>query len=324
MTTLTTPTPEIERDRYGRPMVIPPEGGKKIAYTRATTFVSVLEDTYNLSRWQQRMVAIGLADRPDLLLSVAAHRDDRDQLNEICGKASEAAQAHAGATIGTALHALTERLDRGQELGVVPDQYLPDIAAYTEATKGLVATHIEQFTVLDSLKVGGTPDRVVKYRRKRYIADLKTGSIEWGIGKIAMQLAVYARSLCYDITTGQRTSHDADLERGIIIHSPAGTGTTTLYWVDLITGWEGVKHAKWVREWRTHKMADLTEPFIQTMSRDPVANAIWAAKTVEELNGVWAEYRAVWTPEWTTIAAKHKETIETKTGLDNVREGVKA
>jgi hypothetical protein len=306
---LTAPEQQIDRDRFGRPMVIPPGGGKKIAYTRCTTFVGVMEDTYNLARWQQRMVAIGLADRPDLLLSVAAHRDDRDQLNEICGKASEAAQAHAGATIGTALHALTERLDRGQELGVVPDQYLPDIAAYTEATKDLVATHIEQFTVLDSLKIGGTPDRVVKYRRKRYIADLKTGSIEYGIGKIAMQLAVYARSHCYDITTGQRTSHDADLERGIIIHSPAGTGTTTLHWVDLLTGWEGVKHAKWVREWRTHKIADLTEPFIQDVTEDSISLAIEKAATIEELNAIWWNNQAEWTPEHNALATKRTRLL---------------
>jgi len=30
---------EIERDRYGRPLVVPPAGGKAIAYTRATTIL---------------------------------------------------------------------------------------------------------------------------------------------------------------------------------------------------------------------------------------------------------------------------------------------
>ena len=35
----------IPRDRWGRPLVIPPGGGKKrVAYRRVTTFVGVLED----------------------------------------------------------------------------------------------------------------------------------------------------------------------------------------------------------------------------------------------------------------------------------------
>jgi hypothetical protein len=41
----------------------------------------------------------------------------------------------------------------------------------------------------------------VEYGGKRYIADLKTGSIEWGTLKIAAQLAVYARSHTYDVAT---------------------------------------------------------------------------------------------------------------------------
>src|SRR5215831_14489249 len=98
--------PAIRRDRWLRPLVVPPGGGKPVPYTRCTTYVSALEDTYNLSRWQQRMVAIGLAERQDLLLAVAAHRDDKAHLNELCEKALEAAKGSAPATTGTALHKL--------------------------------------------------------------------------------------------------------------------------------------------------------------------------------------------------------------------------
>jgi hypothetical protein len=91
-----TPPVEIARDHWGRPMVVPPGGGKATPYTRCTTFVGVLEDTYNLSRWQQRMVAIGLNDRPDLAIAVSAHRDDKVRLSAICDEAMEAAKAHAG------------------------------------------------------------------------------------------------------------------------------------------------------------------------------------------------------------------------------------
>jgi hypothetical protein len=302
------PTP-IERDRFGRPLIIPPGGGRKIPYTRCTTYVGVLEDTYNLSRWQQRMVAIGLAERPDLLLAVASvDRDDKDSLNDLCERATEAARARAGATVGTALHALTERVDRGQELGVIPDPYTADIAAYTQATADLTPVQIEQFTVNDWLGVGGTPDRIVKHKNRRYVADIKTGNVEYGIGKIAMQLATYARSQCYDPVNGARTPHDADLERALIIHLPAGTGVCTPLWVDIAASWEGVKHAKWVREWRSRKLADFTESFVTV---DPLAHAVAVADSVDVLNQLWAKHKNQWTAELHEAALTRKQQLTT-------------
>ena len=113
--------------------------------------------------------------------------------------------------------------------------------------------HVEQFTVLDELKIGGTPDRVVEYDGQRYIADVKTGSIEYGAGAIAMQLAVYAHSRLYNLRTGERTPLDVHQDRAVVIHLPAGTGTCTLHWVDITAGWEAVQHATWVRAWRARR-----------------------------------------------------------------------
>lgn len=249
----------IPRDRYGRPLVIPREGGKPIPYTRCTTYVGVLEDTFNLARWQQRMVALGLASRPDLLLAVSAHGDDKTELNRICAEAQEAAAAHAAATTGTALHALTERLDRGMPVGVIPEAYQADLAAYEKETAELTPVEIEAFTVLDTLQIGGTPDRVVEFRGARYIADVKTGSIEYGMGKIAMQLAVYSRSSLYDHRTGERTSLQVDQNNAIVIHLPAGEGRCELHWVNIAAGWEAVKLATSVRAWRAR--SGLSIPF---------------------------------------------------------------
>lgn len=322
MTTLTQPQPEIERDRYSRPLVKPPGGGKAVAYTRCTTFVGCLEDTYNLSRWQQRMVALGLSQRPDLMLGVTAtDPDDKKALNRFCEDAMEAAKAHAAATTGTALHALTERIDRGQEVGAVPDAYLADLAAYTEATKDLTATHIEQFCVLDSLKIGGTPDRVVRYQGKRYIADVKTGSIEYGVHKIAMQLAVYARSHTYDVATGVRGEHGAEMDRGLIIHLPAGAGTCELVWVDLLAGWEGVKLAKRVREVRALKFRDLTQPFHGIPADEAEAAPepdvpadipalISKCVTADQVRSLWALHADAWTEGLTALAADHIASLK--------------
>ena len=52
-------TADIRRDRFGRPLVVPPGGGPRVAYRRTTTFVGALEDTYALQQWKQRQVAIG-------------------------------------------------------------------------------------------------------------------------------------------------------------------------------------------------------------------------------------------------------------------------
>jgi hypothetical protein len=83
---------------------------------------------------------------------------------------------------------------------------------------------VERFTVLDDLKIGGTHDRTVRYQGRQYISDLMTGSIEYGALKIAMQLAVYSRSVLYDHRTFERTPLDVDQERALVIHLPAGPG----------------------------------------------------------------------------------------------------
>lgn len=310
--TLSTVTNDIQRDRYGRPLVTPPGGGKPTAYTRCTTYVDALEDKYNLQLWQQRMLILGLVDRPDLLLSAAAHRDDKKQLNDIASSAIEAAKAHAAATVGTALHALTERVDAGDDINTlgVPSNYIADLRAYQTATTPLTVLHSETFTVLDDLKIGGTPDRIVEYQGERYIADIKTGSIDFGIGKIAMQLAVYSHSVMYDHTTGQRTPlPGVNGQRGIIIHLPAGTGTCRLVWVDIAAGWEAVQLAGRVREWRRRKNLSTEITTANQSGDDPITNLIAAAPSAEELVAIWVAHENSWTDVHTVAATIRKNQL---------------
>jgi len=249
---LYTPEPEIERDRLGRPLIVPPgqQGtGARVAYTRVTTFVGCLEDRYQLEKWMQRMVIIGLTDSPGLLLSAAAHRDDKTMLNTIADDAQMVAKAREPATIGTAVHKFCADIDRGLDVGLIPGDYQRDIDAYKRATAQMRHVHIEQFMVLDEFAVGGTPDRIVELWGKRFISDQKTGDISRA-GKIAMQLACYAHSELYDVTTHTRTPIEVDQNNAIIVHSPAGTGECKLYWVNIAAGWEAVKLAHQVRQWR--------------------------------------------------------------------------
>lgn len=320
---------EISRDRFGRPLVIPPGGGEPVPYTRCTTFVGCLEDTYNLSLWQKRMVAVGLAARPDLLLrasSLGGPPDDeldekrwKDEMNAVAEAATEAASASASATIGTALHRLTERLDRGQPLGVIPDAYQPHLAAYAEATADLRSVHIERFTVHDGLRIGGTPDRVVSVAGsdRLYIADVKTGTIEYGTGKMAMQLAVYARSALYGADGSRTWLGDVDIDRGLIIALSAKTGACRLLWIDLAAGWEAVQIAADVRAWRARR--GLTKPYgesqvdIRALPRtaaNALVAAIKVARTREQLVELWQAAGTAWTDEHTALANAQKAAIQ--------------
>lgn len=332
---LETVQTEPTRDRFGRPKVTPPGGGEPVPYTRCTTYVSALEDTWNLSKWQQRMVAAGIAQRADLQLRAASlglqpqdgeRAKWRKQMDEVTEAAAEAAQAHAAATIGTSVHALTERLDRGLDVGVVPEQYKPHLNAYQTATADFTALHIEQFTVHDDLQIGGTPDRILRIpgHDKNVIGDIKTGTVKYGVGKMAMQLAVYAHSLLYDINTGQRTSLDnIDQDWGLIVALSAETGQCDLLWINIAAGWEAVQIATQVRAWRKRK--DLTQqyraspptpaaaqPLVTVTEDTPLIKAITKAATVDELVEVWrqADRQGLWVPELNDAAARRKQQLQ--------------
>ena len=309
---------DIARDHYGRPLITPLGGGKPVGYTRTTTYVSALEDTYNLEQWKCRQVALGLAARSDLLALVHSQGDDKKEMNRIVKDALEASNSSGAANLGTAIHGMTELVDAGASVDSIPADHRADIEAYLDATKDIMHTWIEQLTVLDSHKIAGTPDRISTLPTgQRVIFDLKTGSLDFGIGKIAMQLAVYAHSAIYNVDTFERTPHNADKTVGIIAHLPAGSGTCELVEVDLVAGWEAVQLAKKVREWRTRK--GLSKPYVpRTIVPEParpvvidnVIQLINACDTVDALEGVYELHIGEWTNEHTAAAAERKALLK--------------
>jgi hypothetical protein len=283
--------PPVERDRYGRPYVIPPGGGKPVPYTRATTLAETLDDRFNLEQWKLRQVAIGLAARPDLIALVGAQRDDKAALNRVTADALDASESGAKANKGTALHAFTEQIDRGQEPFGVPANMIADLATYTEITARYTIEGIEEFVVCDELKVAGTFDRIFRRDNTAYVGDLKTGAgaITYGQPSIAVQLAVYAHGQRYNTATGERTPLDVDQRTAIVVHLPAETGTAQLYEVDIEAGWEAAKQAVWVRNWR--KQRGLFAPLRATETVSPlllVRSLLDRATTVAELYELYA------------------------------------
>jgi hypothetical protein len=306
---------EIQRDHWGRPLIVPLGGGKPVGYTRTTTYVSALEDTYNLEQWKCRQVALGLSTRSDLVALVHSKRDDKAEMNRIVKDAMEAANSSRAANLGTALHGLTELVDAGASLDSIPDEHRADMDAYLEATKDLMHTWVETLTVNDEYKVAGTPDRISTLPTgQRVIFDLKTGEIQYSIGKIAMQLAMYAHSHIYNLDTHERTQHNADRTIGIVAHLPAGTGKCELVEVDLVAGWEAVQLAREVRAWRSRK--DISKPYTPktiipnnaspALAPDPIIELINACDTVDALEGVYELHIGEWTNEHTAAASERK------------------
>lgn len=261
------PAVEVPRDRWGKPLIIPPGGGKPVPYQRASSFGEVLSDQTGLSRWKTRMAVKGLTLRPDLFLAASATPlEAKFKLDSIAQEACDHADTRKAASIGTSLHSFTEMIDRGEELPAVPAAYEADLAAYMDATSRFEMVHIERFMVCDELQVAGTPDRVMREldvtegnvhyiaNDKLVIGDLKTGTSSAFLDKHAVQLAIYSRSVFYDPATGRREPI-GDVEQGYawLYHLPAGEGRCDLFTLDIEAGWEGALLAADVRAWRKRK-----------------------------------------------------------------------
>jgi len=254
---------EPPRDRWKRPLIIPTRGGDPVPYTRTSTLAKTLDDGAALTLWKQRVTAVGLLRRTDLRDRVAGvmakYRTDpiadgKQELNAIVRDATEAGGASAAAGTGTGLHQLTEAIDRGEEPDVVPDQWVPALAAYRAAMVPFEVLGLEQFVVTDDVLAAGTFDRLLRCPDgKVRVADLKTGSHDADYPlSVATQIATYAHGLLYDPGTGVREvlHPDLDYDVGLLIHLPAKTSVCTVYEVNLRLGWRAAQLAAHVRAMR--------------------------------------------------------------------------
>lgn len=249
-------TVEPKRDRWGRYLITPADGGKAVAMTRATTVASAVDDTTGLQKWMKRQVALGMGLRPDLVAAAATtEATDKSALLRIAEDAMDAAGSSAAATVGTALHRATELADLGRD---VPEMFAERIAEYRRALDAagveVCLDAVEQIHVLWEQQVAGMADRHVTVGGRRYIFDLKTGASIHPHG-FAIQLAIYAHAdnLFVPGTEQLLDMPEIDQDRAIICHLPATGGPCTLHWIDIAAGWEAFEKALWVREWRKRR-----------------------------------------------------------------------
>lgn len=270
----------IFRADNGRPYVIPPgmQPWQEKSYSRMTTFIKAVEDTFALNQWANRMTAVGLSMRDDLLALVAASRENDEALNRLVTDAQEHAGSRSAAQRGNALHALCRQHDAGRlDVDSIPTVLRPDVYAWHEATREFVWSWREHPVVVDSLECHGTPDGlaiippgiVPGYATppgKLTVVDLKTGKrenvVKYGGPSHSMQLAGYAHGMVYhdpDVhecracgaPRGMRERVEIDRETGVVIAMQAGTATVEFMTVDLTIGRAGLSLAKAVKEWRT-------------------------------------------------------------------------
>lgn len=245
----------LPRDRWERPLIIPPDGGDPVAYRRASTVAEVLDSHYGLHKWEQRLLLEGLAMSPDLVQ--AAHTATNKEKMLMVDTALDRAGANTASQNGTTMHRLTERLDMGEP---IPSGLPPHIEAmlekYEEATRDLKVLDTERFVVSDKIKVAGTYDRRVYFEKYdlTLIGDLKTGqSLEHLALKTPAQVAAYASGVWYDLDA-ERESHGADRDRGLLIWLPwtddPRQAICELRWLDLRIGRKAILEAFRVEKFR--------------------------------------------------------------------------
>jgi hypothetical protein len=329
------PEPEIKRDRWGRYVIPDPETGKEISWTRATTFAKTIGDTFALHKWQLRMLLKGLALRPDLM-AMASATDVRDDLDKIAQDAMEAAGSKVGANIGTAVHALTEKVDGGELVTGVPplltkliDSYAAALPAHNLRTLSSPGgPMIEKVIICPDLGVAGTLDRILYAldavgtwtAGDRMIGDVKTAkNIGYAWMEIAVQLAIYAHaSAIWNPKTREfEEMPKVDQRIAVVMHCPvpetADDGYTDLYQVDIATGWEYALLSKLVRTARSNKRlaVRLGQPMSAQLSAGSLVAPAKAPEPIDyrarideatckaDLSAIWSEAMAAgkWTDE---------------------------
>ena len=293
------------RDQWGRYKVLSPEGKVK-GYTRATTVAKALDDGAGLLGWGKRMVALGLAQRPDLVALVASiGPDDKKALDGVCERAAEAGGSTIRRDLGTALHAALE--ESWVDMAKVPAPFVDDVAAVHSTLKAaglsVVSSMIERMVVMDRFEIAGTFDLIVTDGEHLYMADIKTGATLLGALGFAVQLSIYANAdNLYRQGEAADGSEDVrepmpalDKERGLIIHVQPSSGECDLHWIDLALGAEALELAMQVRTTRKAKpltkiKIPATPKKVEEIFTEAIFEAFPDAEEVVEVSESWRQW----------------------------------
>lgn len=256
----------IPRDRMQRPLIIPPGGGKPVAYTRVSTFAKALSDNDSLSQWKRKMIVEGVLANPGLLqdlmhaASCASPATRPDLINRYIEAFHDAGGGNVGSKWGTALHGLTEFVDADgwvPEQGTIPADLFDALHRYIALVRDIEMIACEGFVVVDEIKAAGSYDRIMLLPDGRLvIGDIKTGpKIHSNVAETQIQLACYARGVHYapDGTREVGPLEGIDTSMGVLIQISRDNTGDRLLELDLDQGWEDAQVALDVRKRRSRK-----------------------------------------------------------------------
>jgi len=317
----------VERDRYDRPMILPPGGTEKIPYTRCSTLSGYVENKKGLHTWDTRHIAHGVGLDPDIAAKAASIQPltgDRKKdslsnktLDECIEEARKVAGEHAGRDWGTAVHGFTEPGQEGNPR--VPERMQNDVDSYWARMHeyGLRNVASEVFVANHELRVAGTfDDLYYSYAFGLTLGDKKTGKAK--VHSHLIQLATYARAEVYDWETdtsspiqslvpGDPGKYPINPSVGFWVHIPKGEGVTKFVGLNLEVGWEAAKNAARVRDFQQRKH-DLTFDAHEQLLNGALTEAAWehlrAAQALEEFPAIAQAFQGVWTPQMTAYGRR--------------------
>ncbi len=304
-----------------------------------TSVAKICADSYALDQWRKRQVAIGMMLDRSLAERVAVDPDNREAVDAICDDALRIAGAHSAAERGTQRHRASELVDTGGEL--LTEQQREDAAAWrrTLDLHGLEVDreYVEGFAIHPDYLVCGRYDRIMRYRGRHVLVDLKSGENAVMYPQTtAAQMALYAHAPLIsasvstagdksEVTEWRRPPEDLDRETGYVVLLGDGDHMGQLWAVDLTGGNTAACLALELVAWRKsfNYGVDLARPvltFTEDQAVAAVSNALDAtpvplleqvenAPTLRALEALWADNRDAWTWEHTAAAVRRKEWL---------------
>lgn len=304
-----------------------------------STVAKMVSDSYSLDQWRKRQIAVGFTLEPRLRERAAVDLENKDALDAICEDAMKIAGSHHAADRGTQRHRASELLDTGGTL--ITEQQEEDAQAWRRTLEAyeidILPEYVEGFAIWPEYGVAGRFDRIVRYKGRHVILDLKSGinAVKYP-QSTAAQLAIYARApfISRTISTaGDRSTvedwasppADLDLETGYVIVLGDGMDVGDLYRVDIGYGWLGAELALNMVNWR--KGRDYGKELAQKVWQEKkvkegpdLFGLISLAGDRESLTNLWKDYKDRWTKEHTAAAEKRILELEAMNRLKRMHQ----
>lgn len=337
----------VPRDQYGRAKLVPLGGGERVPYTSMSTLAAQLNAYVQaLHEWEIIKAVQGVAMSRELTAIAASskystrigdndtgrNREEKLIMMDVIDKGKLLSGAHEKAMWGTAFHRFVEDRD---PLGEPPEDMAEDIEAFHRALDllGIKILATEVFVVNELLGAAGSFDYAlhVPWLDGVVIGDSKTGKLK--PDQCEIQLFGYAGSEIYDRDTDERIPFvdafgmPANLEVGLVPHTPPMAKRTDLWPVDLVAGRGRAILARDVhrsnaearKRYGKKVWAPLdVEQIAQSRARNAMQGASMAGPTVTEfradLKRIHQQFRDVWTTDLTDYGKHLLAKVEADNG----------